>query len=128
MASMSAEVQGTNGQAAAAAGAVVGLGGAATVAAVSACCAGPAIGPLVVGLLGASGAVRLEMLRPYSLLLLMASGAVIALSLWLGARNRPCTTGPRRALTRVSRAIGWLAAAGWLSAAGAVAWAWLASR
>ncbi len=95
-----------------AAGAVVGLGSAATAAAVSACCTGPALGPLVISLLGASGAVALEGLRPYTIPLLVLSGLAIGVSLLLNARR--------------VRWLLWLSALAWVGSLASILWARLA--
>lgn len=117
-----------NGDLATAAGAAAGLGGAATAAAVSACCAGPALGPLVVSALGASGAVALEEnVAPYAIPLLLVSGGAIAVSIWLNRRQTRCAPGPRPMfLHRFSRVLLWASAIVWVAAAASVAWARLA--
>jgi hypothetical protein len=110
---------------ASAAGAVAGMGGAATAAAVSACCAGPALGPLVIALLGAGGAVALEGLRPYMVPLLVVSGLSIGVSFWLNARSvRACSPQRSSALVHFSsRLLTWASAVVWLGAVAAVLWA-----
>lgn len=109
---------------ASATGALAGIGGAATAAAVSACCAGPAFGPILVSLLGAGGAVTLEGLRPYALPLLALSGVAIGASFWLAAHNKACAAGRRRSpLGAVSRGVLWVSALIWFGAVGAVVWA-----
>lgn len=70
------------------------MGGAATAAALLACCSGPAFGPLIVSLLGASGAVALERLRPCAWPLLIVSGIAIGVSLTSSIRRmRSCASG-----------------------------------
>jgi hypothetical protein len=120
--------KGIAGEAASAAGATVGMGAAATVAAVSACCAGPALGPLVVSLFGAGGAVALEGLRPYSAPLLVLSGLAIGASLWMNARNaKRCSSDrPSRVVRGISRTLSFVSSAVWLAAVAAVVWARLA--
>jgi hypothetical protein len=110
---------------ASAASAVAGMGGVATAAAVSACCAGPALGPLVIALLGAGGAVALEGLRPYMVPLLVVSGLAIGVSFWLNARSVPACSPQRSwALVRFSsRLLTWASAFVWLGAVAAVLWA-----
>lgn len=88
---------------ASAAGAVAGMGGAATAAVVSAGCAGPSLGPLVIALLGAGGAVALEGLRPYMVSLLVVSGLVMGASFWLSVRGvRACSLAGSSAIVRFS--------------------------
>jgi hypothetical protein len=110
------------GVAGSATGAVVGMGGAATAAAVSACCAGPALGPLVVALFGASGAVTLELLRPYTAVLLAFSGLAIGVAFWLNARGaRQCAIDRRSTVLRaISRTLVWGSVLVWLGAVVAV--------
>jgi hypothetical protein len=107
-------------------GAAIGLGGAATAAAVSACCAGPALGPLVISFLGAGGAVALEGLRPYAVPLLVFSGFAIGVSFWLRMRGRACAANRRSRLHDASRVLLWVSALVWLGAVAAAAWARLA--
>lgn len=113
------------GELASAAGAVAGMGGAATAAAVSACCAGPALGPLVIALLGASGTVALEGLRPYVVPLLVVSGVAIGASFWLNVRGaRACTVQRGSPLVRFSSRLLTLASGlVWLGAVAAILWA-----
>jgi hypothetical protein len=117
------------GEVVSAAGAAAGMGVAATAAAVSACCAGPALGPLVVSILGAGGAVALEGLRPYSVLLLAFSGLAVGASFWLNARRaRSCTVRGAASIARVAaRAVLCISAIVWLAAVAAFAWAALAA-
>jgi hypothetical protein len=108
---------------ASAAGAAFGIGSAATAAAVAACCSGPALGPLIVAMLGAGGAVALEGVRPYAVLLLAVSALAIGVSFWFSARGaRRCT--PRRSPIEVaSRSLLWLSALVWIGALTALLWA-----
>lgn len=111
-------------------GAVIGIGGAAAAAVVLSCCSGVAFGPLVVALLGASGAVALESLRPYALALLAFSGASIAVSAWFRTRHaRLCPPqAKRRAIPTVSRALLWLAIVVWLVAFGLIVYSSVSAR
>lgn len=111
------------GELASAAGATVGIGSAATATAVAACCSGPALGPLVVAILGVGGAVALEGLRPYAVPLLVVSALAIGVSFWLSVRGaRRCT--PRRSpIGLVSRSLVWLSALVWVGALTALLWA-----
>lgn len=106
------------GELASAAGAAVGIGSAATAAAAGACCSGIALGPLIVSVLGASGAVALEGLRPYIVPLLAFSAAAIGLAFWLNRRNAAkCTVPVRRSPLRVAaNALLLLSALVWIGA------------
>jgi hypothetical protein len=83
------------------------------------------MGPLIVALFGASGAVALEGLRPYTVLLLVLSGMVIGLSFWLSInRPRRCSvvrTSP--VLRNAARTFLWASSAVWLGAVVLVVWA-----
>ena len=108
-------------------GAMIGIGGAATAAAVLACCAGPTLGPLVIALLGVGPAVGLEGLRPYAFLILIGSGIFIGLAFWLNARQKSCGLDRYTKIVRVaSRALTWISATVWVGAITAVVWARLA--
>jgi hypothetical protein len=111
-------------QAASATSATVGMGGAAIAAAVSACCAGPAFGPLIVAMFGASGAVALEGLRPYAVPLLALSGLAIVASFWLSARNaqRCPVQGPSAIARVIARTTLWVSAIVWLAAVAIMIW------
>lgn len=113
------------GELVSATGAAVGIGSAATAAAVAACCSGPAaLGPLVVALLGAGGAVALEGLRPYTLPLLAVSAGAIGFSFWLGRRSAACSRRLRPSYLRiVSTSLVWVSALVWITAVVAVLWA-----
>lgn len=106
-------------------GAAIGMGSAATAAAVSACCAGPALGPVIVALFGASGAVVLEGLRPYTLLLLILSGMAIGLSFLLSMRRpKRCSVQRSSSLLRnAARTFLWVSGMVWLGAVVLVVWA-----
>lgn len=107
---------------ASATGAAVGIGSATAAAAVAACCSGPALGPLVVMLLGAGGAVALEGLRPYTVPLLAVSAAAIGLSFWLSRRGAAGCT--RRSPLRIaSTSLVWVSTVVWIAAVGALLWA-----
>lgn len=114
-----------NEELATSAGAAVGIGGATLAALVSACCAGPAVGPLVVALLGASGAVAFEGLRPFTTPLLVLSALAIATSFWLQRRSlRSCGVLRRRALAyRISMTLSGLSVIVWVVSLAAILWA-----
>lgn len=117
-----AEVRHPDGELASASGAAVGIGSAAAAAAVAACCSGPALGPLVVMLLGAGGAVALEGLRPYTLPLLAVSAAAIGFSFWLNRRSAARCT--RRSPLRIAfTSLVWVSVLVWIAAVGALLWA-----
>jgi len=107
-----------------AAGAAASGAGAALVAtAATACCAGPVLAPLIVGVLGASGAAWAAGLKPYSVWLLGASALLLAYGFW-STRSVPTRcdleTGPQRGWASTAvRAVLWLAAALWLAAVAA---------
>lgn len=109
-------------------GALLGAGGTVTAAAAAICCAGPAIGPLIVGILGAGGAAALAGLRPYSIALLALSGLVIGYSLWRATRvASACAPGARPRSVAVARAILWAAFAVWVASAATVVYTFFAA-
>ncbi|MGH7533760.1 MAG: mercuric transporter MerT family protein [Gemmatimonadales bacterium] len=73
---------------------VGGMGGALTTIVASACCASPALAPLIVGILGASGAAWAAGLKPYRGYILLASLFMLLFSFWTVYRPRPaCPVG-----------------------------------
>lgn len=118
------ELQRPGGELASATGAAVGIGSAATAAAVAACCSGPALGPLVVALLGAGGAVALEGLRPYTVPLLAVSAGAIGFSFWLSRRSAAACSRPLRPsyLRIASTSLVWVSALVWIAAVVALLW------
>ena len=104
-------------------GATVAAGGALAAAAASICCAGPAVGPLLVSLLGAGGAVAFEGLRPYSPYIVAASGIILGWTIASSRRARQCAPDERGRIARsFTRGILWASAALWLAAAVGVAY------
>lgn len=106
-------------EAGAAGAAIVGAGSALGATAASACCVGPVISPLLVSLLGASGAAWAASLKPYSLYLL--GGAFLFLLYGFRSAYRrpvPCALGEARtsSLTRTASPV-WLRIVLWCSAA-----------
>jgi mercuric ion transport protein len=104
-----------------AAGAAVSSAGAALVAtAATACCAGPVIAPLIVAVLGASGAAWAAGLKPYSPWLLGGSLLSLAYGFWAVYRTpKSCdsTAAPTRRWSSVAvKGVLWLAALLWLAA------------
>lgn len=78
----------------AASAAVAGAGAAIGVAAASACCVGPVISPLIVGVLGAGGAVWAADLEPYSLYILALSAVMLSYGFAVAYRRpRACAVG-----------------------------------
>jgi hypothetical protein len=98
--------------------AAAGAGAAALATAAGACCV-PIIAPLVVGVLGASGAAWAAGLKPYSPAILVASGLLLAWGFWLGYKPRPVVEDEACAARRPRSAqlVLWLAAAIWAIAA-----------
>jgi len=95
---------------------LAGAGAAATAAAASLCCVGPA----VVSIVGVSGAVAAASLKPYRPYLLLGSMALLGAAFWLTSRPRiaagvGAVACPTRA-GRVSRTIVWIAAVIWVGA------------
>ena len=104
-------------------GATVAAGGALAAAAASICCAGPAVGPLLVSLLGAGGAVAFEGLRPYSPYIVAASGIILGWTIASSRRAEQCAPDkPGRFGRSFTRGMLWVSAALWLAAAIGVAY------
>ena len=118
---------------------VKGVGAAATSAsaaviatAASACCI-PIVAPLIVTVLGASGAAWAAGLKPYSLYFLVGSLGLLIFGFWTVYRpKRTCadeTCSPRHTnAARAARVILWFAAALWLGAALLNIFSYLAPR
>ena len=107
-----------------AAGAAVSGAGAALVAtAATACCAGPVVAPLIVAVLGASGAAWAAGLKPYSPWLLGGSFVLLAYGFWSVYQvPKGCDVragGGRRWGGAAVRTVLWLAAMLWLAAVAA---------
>ncbi len=98
--------------------AAAGAGAAALATAAGACCL-PVVAPLVVAVLGASGAAWAAGLKPYSLAILGLAGLLVAFGYWIVYRPRPELAGEacpvRRPLS--PRVVLWLATALWAAAA-----------
>lgn len=101
--------------------ATVGTGAALTAAIAGACCVGPAIAPLLLSVLGASGLVAIANIQPYTWWLLLGAAALLAFSFRQVYRARACATGdaPQHASLslRVSRLIVWVASVLWIISA-----------
>lgn len=101
--------------------AATSAGAAAIATAASACCI-PIVAPLVVTVLGASGAAWAAGLKPYSLHFLLGSLALLVFGFWSVYRpKQACEDGScppgRTNAARAARVTLWLAAALWLGAA-----------
>jgi hypothetical protein len=101
--------------------ATVGTGAALTAGVAGACCVGPAVAPILVTILGASGLAAVSGLRPYTPWLLLASGAMLGFSFWQTHRRPACAVeGSAIAFPfglRVARFITWAAALLWFASA-----------
>ena len=95
---------------------LAGVGAALTAAAATLCCVGPA----VVAIVGVGGAVAAAGLKPYRLLLILVSMALLGLGFWLTYEPRAVLGSGAVACStragRISRRIVWIAAAVWLAA------------
>lgn len=93
--------------------------GAALVAVFASSCCVPVIAPLIVAVLGASGAAWAAGLKPYSPYILAGSLALLLHGMWMVYRPRPactpegCPTGAGRGV----KAVLWVAAVLWAVAA-----------
>ena len=102
--------------------ATVGVGAAVTATLAGVCCTGPVIAPIVVGILGASGAAAAAGLKPYTLYLFAASAILLAIGVY-SVRNaiRKCTLGAatsaRPTSLRVANVVLWVGAVIWIASA-----------
>ena len=98
--------------------AAAGAGAAALATAAGACCV-PVIAPLVVAVLGASGAAWAAGLKPYSFALLGFAGPLLAYGYWVVYRPRPAAAGEACPVQRplTPRLVLWMATALWAVAA-----------
>jgi hypothetical protein len=98
--------------------ATAGAGSALAAVVASSCCVGPVIAPLIVAILGASGAAWAAGLKPYSPYILAGSLAFLLYGLWTVYRPRPacsseeCQLGAGRGV----KAMLWVAVALWVLA------------
>ena len=97
-----------------------GIGAATTAILASACCASPLLAPLIVGAIGAGGAVWAASLKPYRAYILVASLVPLGFSFWVVHRPAvACAVGEitpgRRWVTRAAKAVTWLGAAFWIA-------------
>lgn len=87
-----------------------------------ACCVSPVLAPILVSVLGASGAVWAAGLKPYGWWILSASAAFLALGFWSVYRPRPsCAIAevprPKRVMDRVAKVSLWVGAVFWVAGA-----------
>jgi len=100
------------------AAASVGAGAALTAVVACSCCVSPVIAPLIVGVLGVSGAVTLAGIKPYTPWLLAGSLLMLGYAFW--RTHRPageCRVRPRRGV----RAMLWISALVWMMAVASAA-------
>jgi hypothetical protein len=94
-----------------------GIGTALVTIIAGSCCVSPVLAPIIVVLLGASGAVWAAGLKPYRGWMLAGSFACLAVGFWSVYRpRRDCAAGgePKsRVLPRVARASLWIGAMCW---------------
>ncbi len=98
----------------------LGTGAALTAGIASACCAGPALAPIFLSVLGASGLVAVSGLHPFTPWLLLGSALMLGFSFWSTYRQPACANGvapPISRAVRFARVITWLAATLWLASA-----------
>lgn len=100
--------------------ATMGVGASVTATLASVCCTGPVIAPIVVGLLGATGAAAAAGLKPYTPYLFASSFLMLAFGFWSVYRaRRACVlagsaVSPGVALN-ISQVVLWAAAALWVA-------------
>jgi hypothetical protein len=98
----------------------LGTGAALTAGVAGACCAGPALAPIFLSVLGASGLATVSGLRPFTPWLLLASALMLGFSFWSSYRRPACVESvapPISRAVRVVRVVTWLAATLWLASA-----------
>jgi len=93
--------------------------GAATLATAAGACCVPVVAPLIVAVLGASGAAWAAGLEPYSLAILVLAGMFLGYSYWVLYRLRTAAAGEACAVRRTiaPRVVLWIATAFWTLAA-----------
>ena len=106
--------------AAAVASASTGVAAAALTVVTAACCVSPVIAPIIVSVLGASGAVWAAGLKPYGWWILGAAFVCLAYGFWMVYRpRRDCDVGdaPRqsRVWQNVAKVSLWFGAAFWMA-------------
>ena len=100
--------------------ATVGVGAAVTATVASVCCTGPVLAPIVVGLLGATGAAAAVGLKPYTPYLFALSFVMLAFGFWsVNRAKRACVVAgsavsPGVAFN-ISQIVLWVAAVLWIA-------------
>lgn len=102
------------------ASASTGVAAAALTVVTAACCVSPVIAPIIVGVLGASGAVWAAGLKPYSWWILGAAFMCLVYGFWTVYRTRlNCAVGeepPRRSVwPKIAKGSLWFGAACWMT-------------
>ena len=102
------------------ASASTGVAAAALTVVTAACCVSPVLAPIIVGVLGASGAVWAAGLKPYGWWILGAALVCLAFGFWTAYRPRPnCAVSDaprqRRLLPRIAKLSLWFGAACWMA-------------
>jgi len=99
----------------------IGVGTALTTVAAGACCASALLSPVIIGVIGASGAAWAVGLKPYTGYLLAGSFLFLGAAFWMVYRSRPACAvedGPpprvRRWMPVALKAVLWGGAALWL--------------
>jgi hypothetical protein len=120
MSQTATEAPGKGEAAGAIASASTGVAAAALTVVTAACCVSPVIAPIIVSLLGASGAVWAAGLKPYGWWILGAAFVCLAIGFWTVYRpRRDCAVGEgpraRPALARVAKMSLWFGAACWMT-------------
>lgn len=98
-----------------------GIGAALVTLVAGACCISPVLAPLIVGLLGASGAVWVASLKPYAWWVLALAGSALVAGFWTVYRPRTaCAIGdfPKRSrlMPRIAKISLWFGAICWTAA------------
>ena len=99
-----------------------GLGAAIITLIAGTCCVSPVLAPLIVGVLGASGAAWAAGLKPYGVYILAATLLLLVFGFWSVYRTRnDCIVGGSDSATphfirRLSKGVLWTGAACWLGA------------
>ena len=101
--------------------ATLGTGAALTASVASACCVGPALAPVFLSVLGASGLAAVSGLKPYTPWMLVASGSMLGFSFWQTYRRLGCnaegSVTPISVGVRIARIVTLIAAVLWLTSA-----------
>ena len=113
------QAPGKGASAGAIASASTGVAAAALTVVTAACCVSPVVAPIIVGVLGASGAVWAAGLKPYSWWILGGAFVCLAYGFWTVYRPRPaCAIGAavQRAMwPTVAKVSLWFGAACWMA-------------